>query len=391
MLGWGTFTPAFSVFLKPLILEFGWPRAEASIAYSISFIMLASFGVMIGWFTDKFGPRKVVIFFGSFLGICYLIMSQIDSLWQFQLNFAILGGIGASSLNIPVMVTISRWFIKKRGFMIGIVQAGNGVSGFIFPLISGYLIINYGWRSAYEILGFITLSGIIIGGYFLIRDPKVMGQTTERENFYQLNEKIKTETDQKQHRIQFRNAFYTKRFLLIAGLFFSFGFCRTTFLAHIPTYLQDLGFKLKDGANILAFITGVSMFGRVGMGKIADRIGNQKGFIISFSLTALSLFLGLLAKKLWLLYIFSLIFGFSWGNQAVLRISLTSEVFGVSSLGIILGVLVFVESIATMFGSFFAGYLFDIFHRYYPVILIGIGVSIVGLLSAILLRKITSK
>ncbi len=389
MVGWGTFTPAFSVFLKPLILEFGWSRADASIAYSFSFIVFATLGIMIGWLTDKFGPRIIVIIFGSFLGICYLLMSTINALWQFQLNFAIIGGIGASSLNIPIMVTISRWFIKKRGFMIGIVQAGNGVGGFIFPLISGWLIINYGWRSAYEILGIITLAGIIAGGCLLRRDHKEMNELPDGEILYQ-HDKKRESSSFKEINIPFRKAFSTRQFWMIAGLYFIFGFCRTTFLAHIAAHVQDLGFSLKDGANILACTTGASMFGRVGMGRIADKIGNRKAFMISFAFTAVSLFLGLIAKNLWILYLFSILFGFGWGNQAVLRISLASEVFGITSLGLIMGILVFSESGAATFGSFFAGYIFDKFNSYDPVFIMGIVISLIGTILAWALKPLTT-
>jgi len=287
------------------------------------------------------------------------------------------------------MVTISKWFIKRRGFMIGIVQAGNGVGGFIFPLISGWLILNYGWRSAYGILGIITLLGITIGGSLLRRDPIEMGEYPDGERLFLHEEENKDKSVSKEINIPFRKALYTIQFWMIAGLYFSFGFCRTTFLAHIAAHVQDLGFSLRDGANVLAFITGTSMFGRVGMGKIADKIGNRKAFIISFGLTGFSLFLGLIAKELWLLYLFSLLFGFGWGNQAVLRVSLTSEVFGLSSLGIIMGVLVFFESGAATFGSFFAGYIFDTFYSYNPIFLLGIGISIMGIILAWALRPIS--
>ncbi|MCJ7596532.1 MAG: hypothetical protein MUO52_17335, partial [Desulfobacterales bacterium] len=84
MIGWGTYTTCFAVFLKPLLAEFGWTRAEASLAYSLSFLVQAAVGIGAGWLNDRLGPRMVVIFLGSFLGLCYLLMSQINTLWQFQ-------------------------------------------------------------------------------------------------------------------------------------------------------------------------------------------------------------------------------------------------------------------------------------------------------------------
>jgi MFS family permease len=323
---------------------------------------------------------------GSFLGLCYLLMSQVSALWQFLTNYALLGGIGVSTLTVPVMVTMARWFIKKRGLMIGIVQAGLGVGGFIFPPLTGWLILTYGWRSAYMVLGTIALLGILIAGFFLRRDPRDMGQLPDGASG-----RMESEVDSQNSLINstmfsLRGAIGTQQFWMIAGLYCSFGFCRSTFLAHVPAHVQDLGFSLTDGANILAVITGSSMFCRIGMGRVADRIGNRKAFMISFVATAISLVLGLVAKDLWRLYLFALLFGFGWGNQAVLRFSLTPEVFGMASLGLVTGILGVAESGGATFGSFFAGYIFDDFGSYQPVFWMGIGISIMGIILAWLLK-----
>jgi MFS family permease len=131
--GWGTFTPCFSVFLRPLLSEFGWSRAEVSLAYSLAFIVQATLAIGMGWITDRLGPRVVLTVFGSSLGICYVLMSRVTTIAQFQLSYALVGGIGVSILTVPVMATISRWFIKRRGLMMGIVQVGVSMGGFVFP------------------------------------------------------------------------------------------------------------------------------------------------------------------------------------------------------------------------------------------------------------------
>jgi len=63
---------------------------------------------MMGWLTDKFGPRVLIMILGSSLGVCYLLMSLVNTLWQFQLNYTLVGGLSVSTLTVPVMVTISR-------------------------------------------------------------------------------------------------------------------------------------------------------------------------------------------------------------------------------------------------------------------------------------------
>ncbi len=135
----------------------------------------------MGWLTDKLGPRFVVVTMGSFLGVCYLLMSQVQTLWQFSLNFILVGSIGVSTLNVPVMVTLSRWFVKRRGTMMGIVQAGSGIGGLIFPPLVGWLILTSGWRTAYVVLGMIALGGMITAGLLLRNDPKAMGLSPDGE------------------------------------------------------------------------------------------------------------------------------------------------------------------------------------------------------------------
>jgi MFS family permease len=315
-------------------------------------------------------------------------MSQVTTLWQFEINYVVLGGIGISTLTVPVMVTTSRWFIKKRGLMIGLVQAGNGVGGFIFPPLTGWLILAYGWRSAYAILGVITFIGILVSGFFLKRDPKDIGLLPDGERVETVPEAKELNPRFQSAGIPLREALHVKQFWMIAGLFSCFGFCRSAFTTHLAAHIQDLGFSLTDGANVLAVTVGSSMFSRIGMGRVADTIGNRPAFMISFAATAVSLIWGVATKDLWGLYLFAFVFGFGWGNQAVLRFALTSEVFGLASLGLFMGALGFAEQATAAFGSYIAGYIFDVVGHYQPVFWIGVGISIVGILLAWRLKPV---
>ena len=380
LIGWGIHT-TFGVFFKPMLTEFGWTRAETVLAYSLLFIVQAVLGIVVGWLSDKIGPRIVVTVFGSFLGICYLLMSQVNAVWQFQLNYALAGGIGLSALVVPIMATMARWFVRRRGIMTGIVQTGLGIGGLIFAPLAGWLILTSGWRSSYIILGIIVLVGIITSGLFLRRAPEEIGQLPDGAT-----EVISSERDRQSSNLQaglsVRGAMRTSQFWMIAGLYFSFGFCRSTFLAHIAAHVQDLGFSLTDGANVLAVLTGASIIGRISMGRVADMIDNGPAFMVSYAAMTLILIWGLITEGLWGLFLFALVFGFSWGAQAVLRFAITSEAFGLVSLGAIMGVLTFAEASASGFGSYFAGYLFDVLHSYQPAFFMGIAFSIIGILLA---------
>lgn len=389
LIGWGA-NNTFGVFFRPVLTDFGWSRADAILGYSVGMTVQAALSIITGWLTDKLGPRIVVIVFGSFLGLSYLLLSQVSALWQFQINYALVGAIGLSPLTVPLMATVARWFVKRRGLMTGIAQAGVGAGGLIFAPFAAWLISTHGWRSAYIVIGIITLVGIIVSGLFLRHDPRDVGQLPDGASGVAPETKKQSESLQTAW-LSLRRVLGTSQFWLIAGLYFSFGFCRSTFLNHIPAHVQDLGFSLADGANVLAVLIGVSMIGRIGMGRVSDIIGSQRAFMISYAITTAILIWGLVAKDLWGFYLFALFFGFGWGAQGTLTFSITSEVFGLLSLGSLMGVLYLISSAAGSFGSYFAGYFFDVFGNYQLAFLMGIAVSLMGIILARFLKPFAGR
>jgi len=387
-ISFGTYT-TFGIFFKPVFNEFHWSRADTTLGYSLSIIVMAIVSIQMGWLTDKLGPRIVVTIFGSFLGISYLLISQVNSLWQFQICYAVVAAIGLSTATAPVMATVARWFVKKRGLMTGFVQAGLGIGGLVFAPLCGQLVLSYGWRDSYVILGTIALVGIVISGLFLKRNPRDANQLKNRDS-------ETTEAFQKDniqcHLIagqSLREAITQNQFWIMTGLYSSFGFCRSTFLVHTAAHVQDLGFSLNDAANVTAVLTSASIIGRVGMGRVADALGSRPALMMSYAVTSFAMIWGLFTYDLSSLYVFAAFFGFGWGAQAVLRIVVTSEVFGLVSIGLLIAVLGLPEAAAGALGSYYAGYLFDILGDYAPIFWIGIAVSIMGIILAGLLKPIT--
>jgi len=270
--------------------------------------------------------------------------------------------------------------------MTGIIQSGVGIGGLIFAPLTGWLILTYGWRLAYIILGIITLVCTITSGLFLKRDPRDTGQSPDGASESMTPENKKQSPSIQTAGFSLREAVHTSQFWIIAGLFFSFGFARTTFITHLAAHVQDMGFSLADAANIMATFTGASIIGRIGMGRTADIIGNKPALIISFAVTTVSLIWGLMSGDLWEFYLFAFAFGFGWGAQAVLRFAISSEVFGLVSLGLVFGVLGLAESSAGTIGSYFAGYIFDVLGNYQPAFWMSIAVSAMGIILAWLLK-----
>lgn len=384
MVGFGT-TGTFSMFFVPVSTEFGWSRAETALASSLGGIVGSILALVMGWLTDKLGPRLVVSVFGSFLGIGFLALSQMQALWQFHIIYALILPIGTSTLSVPVMATVSRWFAKRRGLMSGLVQSGVGLGGFIISPLTGWLILNYGWRTAYFALGIMCAVGLVTSGLFLRRDPRDMGLLPDGA--------IEPPAAGGKARPQvpgltLRQAIPTGQFWVIAGLFFAFGFCRSTFMAHVAPHVQDLGFSLTDAAMVVAIISVSSIAGRIGMGRVADMIGNRPALMMSYAVTTVDMIWGLITRDIWGLYLYAFIFGFGWGAQAVLRYPAAAAAFGLRSAGVVMGVLgLFENFLAAAFGVWLAGFIFDTVGNYWPVYWIGLGISVAGVILAGLVKS----
>jgi MFS family permease len=379
-IGWGSYGICFGLFFKPLLIEFHWTRAETSLAYSLSLLLQATMGITTGWLTDRMGPRIVVTILGSFVGWSFLLLSQVQTLWQFIIYFGIVGGMGASVLNTPIMATISRWFVKRRGLMTGLVQAGAGMGGFFLAPLTSWLILNYGWRHASFVIGLLTATLMILSGLCLIRDPRDArqfpdGQLADNPDKFSIPENISQPSG-----LSVNIFIKTAPFWMLIGIYGCFGYIRSTFSAHAAAYIQDLGYLLSDGAHVLAIIFAASILGRVGMGRIADIINNKRSLIIGYAIMAFIMIWLLFSKSLWELYIFGLFYGFGWGALAVLRFSVTAEVFGLASVGFIMGILGFSESIFAFFSSYLGGYIFDLSNSYQIAFILCLALSLFGLL-----------
>ncbi len=346
-------------------------------AFSIASLVQATAAIAAGWLTDKLGPRIVVTIFGSFIGIAYFLLSRVTSLWQFILITALVSSIGMSSAYTPIMSTIARWFTSKRGTMMAIVQSGVGIGGFLIAPFTGWLIINSGWRSAYVTLGIIALAIIVIAGLVLKRPPQGPEPLS----------KAASEKSAQGAGLTLREAVRKRSFWIVFGIYFSFGFCRSTFLPHVANHVQDLGFSLADGANIIAALTISSILGRFWLGWF----GNRLAFMTSFLVTTLALIWAIFATDLRGLSLFAIVFGFGWGAQAVLRYTVAVETVGLVSIGLLMGIWGFAEAGAGAFGAYMAGYLFDVYGSYQVAFMIGIPVSIAGIVLSAFIKPAARK
>jgi MFS family permease len=376
-------TFSYGVFFKPLIAEFGWTRAMTSTAFSLNNIISGVLSIVMGGLVDRFGPRLVMTLCGLLIGLGYLLMSLTVSFWQINLFFGVIGGIGMGGVWVALMPTISRWFVKRRGLMTGIVISGTGFGQLIAPPVLARLIAIHDWRIAYIILGVAVLIVLVVAAQFLRRDPNQMGLLP-----YGSNTEVKPESEFETRALSLREAISTTQFWLIFLMYFSFAFLMFAFMVHIVPHATDLGFSSIRAANILAIIGVISILGNLSLGAIGDRLGNRQVFIIGFTLITATMFWLVLAEELWTLYLLALFFGFAEGGVGACEVPLTASIFGLRSLGLIAGFFAFAITIGAAVGPLVTGHLFDVTSSYEVAFLVSAAFGVVGLILTVILRPI---
>lgn len=376
---WGAYY-SFGIFFKPLLVEFGWTRAVTSGAFSLSFILSGVLGVFTGRLTDRFGPRVVVAVCGFFFGLGYLLLSQADAVWQFYLFYGVVVAMGMSAGVIPLQSTVARWFVRRRGMMTGFIVSGIGMGMLIIPPLANWLIASYSWRTSYVVVGITALMLIMSAAQFLRRDPVEMGLLPYGESSPERKVALPD------CGFSLREALGTRQFWLLVVATLSFTMSEGTVLVHIVPHAVGLGISTAKAALILTVIGGISIGGRVVMGTAGDRIGNKLAWFICLALVSISLFWLLIAKELWLLYLFAVVFGFGYGGLSVLLSPMVAEYFGLSSHGVIFGVVIMLGGTAGMaIGPVIAGHIFDVTESYQLAFLIYAALTVIGLILSLFL------
>ena len=350
---------SFGIFFKPLIAEFGWTRAETSGIFSVYMVTRGCFSILMGFFCDKYGPRRTVAIGGISLGLGLLLTSRANAIWQLYILYSTMGGLGAASFYAPLLSTLSKWFVKKRGLVFGVFTSGIGVGAVIFSPFAEFLISTYNWRTSYIILGVIMLVVTITAALLVRHSPEEMGLWP---NGGKSNSDPGKELDRQSHgQIGFslKRATRTAPFWVIFVVEIINYIITVTPMVHIVAFATDCGISSMTAASFLAIIGGFSIVGRLVIGAISDRMGARNLIPITFMLMAVMLFSLTLSRHPMMFYIFSIIFGFAYGGSVPLIPAITANYFGLPSMGAILGAIMFGGVVGGGLGPLMAGQIYD--------------------------------
>jgi MFS family permease len=339
---------SFGIFFTPLRAEFGWTKAVTSVGYSVLTFMAGFLGIFAGRLTDRFGARMVSIVGGFFLGLGCILMSQIVAAWQFYLIYALIVSAGIGGAWPSLTATVPKWFVVRRGLMIGIVASGTGIGTMVVPPVASRII-----------LGAFTLVFIVIAAMFMRRDPHQMG-----ERLYGESGREQEKDPQGLKGLSYREIIHNWHIRMVCIIYFCFGFSLHTIMVHLVPHAIETGIPPETAAGLMTVAGGAGVLSKLLVGAISDRLGVRWSLALNFILLIVALLWLQMAESLSMLRPFAFAFGFAYGGIMGLQSVLSANLFGLSSLGLILGSVSFIYTIGSALGPLLSSYIFDITGSY---------------------------
>ena len=142
------FRAAPSVLLVPLQDAFGWSRSWISAAVSINVLLYGLVSPFAAALMERFGIRRVVMSALSIIGTGAFCTIFIHAPWQLIALWGFVVGIGTGSMAGVFAATIAnRWFIERRGIVVGGLTSATATGQLIFLPGLSWLATHHGWRS----------------------------------------------------------------------------------------------------------------------------------------------------------------------------------------------------------------------------------------------------
>jgi len=360
---------AFSVFFKTLSHEFGWSRSAIAGAFTAYAIIHNVFAIPAGRITDRFGPRPVLIVSGFCLGLSMVLMSRISTIWELYLYYGVFLSLGVGGIYTPMMATVSKWFIKKRGMAIGIATAGLGMGSLVISPLTAWLIASFGWRMTYVVLG-------IISWLFFIPIIKFTKP-------FPLENKIENHHEDSSRDFTFLEAFMTRNFWAFSFSLLFIALAVWAIIVHLIPMLTDKGMSLVAAGRTAGLLGAGGLLGRIFSGYLSDRIKRQHALLIAFFLQLILLIWLLISHESWMFFCFAFFFGISYGGWSGVIGAFPADYFGIKANGAILGFSVSMAGIGVAIGPYLGGYIFDRTNSYHYMLLVCIFSTIIAIIFAL--------
>lgn len=379
----GVFQNILSIFMKPMVDEFGWTRASVTGAIAFGSVCGGLLSLIVGPVLDRYGARMVTFWSVLLLSLGLGAMTSVAHLWQLYLFFGVGRMIAVGVLSLATSVSVANWFVRFRGRAMGIARVGDRLGSALLPLMVQFFILTWGWRTAWGALaGVVFLMSGIPALLFLRHRPEDMGLLPDGESpgpgrggsagSWQEKAPVASSGSDADPAWVRAQATRTRAFWNLILLSSLIPFTQAGVNFHLYPFLTDQGFGEMAAVLILSLFAVFGMAGSALWGMLAERYRLQNLLAINLmgnGLIFLSLYWVVHARMegpsgAMIVFALAALHGIFHGGRAPMIPTLWANFFGRRSLGSIYSLSSPFYFTANAIGPIFGGVCFDLLGSY---------------------------
>jgi MFS family permease len=395
------FTNGMSIFvpqnLFPRFMEtFGATAGQISLTVSITFALAAPLAPFAGALIDRYGALTIIRIGLTIMAVCFTLYPFARSVTHLYILHAGLAfGLVLGGLLVNV-VLLSNWFVARRGAVIGMLVAMSSLSGLVLPNLISPLVNDpeFGWRWGLGALAAAFWIFAVLPGFFLLKErPADIGLTA-----YGAAATSGTPSETEVEGVPLNVALRSRTLWVLAIGSACLWFTFQAINSQISIFLElEAGLEPQAATRFYSMIFGFSIAGKFLFGAISDRFQKRHVMIV----TSAILFLGCLlifdagsdpiqlTKNLTQLTLFTIVFGLGYGGSFTMIQLVCVESFGPRALGKILGIVICVDSIGGMLGTYLTGQMKTVTGSYLIPFSIVLVVAIIAFVSVLFVRPVS--
>jgi MFS family permease len=403
LLGAAGFRAAPGVLMVPLQEEFGWSRGLLSLAAGVNLVLFGLTAPFAAALMDRFGVRAVtscalvLVAAGSGLTVF------IEAGWQLVLLWGLLIGLGTGSMALVFAATVAdRWFVRRRGLVMGILTAANATGQLIFLPVLAWMAKRSGWRAASLVIAVAALAVVPLVLLFLRDDPAERGvapygatgtPAAPAARAAGVGEGV-AGAGQGPARRAVGALLQAARTRTFWALTVGFAICGATTNGLIGTHFipsaHDHGMAQTTAAGLLAVVGIFDIAGTIASGALTDKVNPRVLLAAYYSLRGVGLLMlpGLLSESVHPSMIaFVVVYGLDWVATVPPTVALCREVFG-SSGSVVFGWVFAAHQIGAALASVGAGLIRDTTGQYTVAWLGAACLCVVAAIASIRVRRV---
>ena len=358
---------SYGIFFAEIRSAFGWSSTSTSAAFSFQRLQGGVAQPLAGFLVDRVGTR-IMVFVGILLiGLGWIWLSQVDSLWEFYAAI-IVSALGMSiGFGVPFNAALVNWFRRGRSRAVGLVWSGTPLAGLLVGVV-GILVIQLGWREAALIVG-ITILAIGLPLSLVIRHrPEPHGYLPDGD--------APPASSQGGARLRSSAAGLTVAEALRARAFWiiSVGIgveslAISSLIVHQVAHMKEAGLGTGAATTVVSVGAAAFIVGRLPYALVGHRLDLRLLLVAVFLLAAVAVGAFAYPGEIWTIGVYVGIFGVAHGIITPLRSVAVADYFGTRAFGAISGLFEVPSVVSGIAGPVLLGWVFDWRGEYTPAIL----------------------